>query len=210
MDDLFNTSEYFREELEAIERLPSDEGYLNALAAAAIRPHLTQVIFASHEDIFPEICARWLSSSAGSTASAVLLAFTRILPFAPYLVSVVDQQLTCRRVVEAQKDAALSFLSSLDLESSSIPDSQLQSVLLAFFRLLHFDQALFARAISPSRLQLLFNHESRVIRYLSIRLFGLYVRAATALVQDWISRYLGEGEVAGEWEGRLINYLFLE
>jgi midasin len=209
MDALFNTPECYREELEAIERLPSDEGYLNVLAAAAIRPHLTSVIFASHEDIFPEICARWVSSCAGSTASAVLLAFTRILPFAPYLVSVVDQQLTCRRV-EAQKDAALSFLSSLDLESSSIPDSQLQSVLLAFFRLLHFDQALFARAISPSRLQLLFNHENRVIRYLSIRLFGLYVRAATALVQDWISRYLGEGEVAGEWEGRLINYLFLE
>ena len=93
--------------------------------------------------------------------------------------------------------------------SSAVEIRQQKDLLLAVFRLVFFDNTTFAKLLKPARLQLLFIHEDRPIRYLAVRLLCLYVHASDAVTQTMVEKYLGHDAISGEWEGKVIDYTFL-
>lgn len=207
--------EFIDQELRRIEGITSNDEYLNALAATALRPECTAPIFTTYESLCPEICARWIYSDLPSkaTATAVLAAFARILPHARYLQVLAEHLVPgSRRLADAvvHKDPAYQYISSQGVLSlDDVCGSELQSFLLAVFRLLQFDRRTFAKLVSPLRLQSLFSHERCDVAYLAVRVFCLYVQAGDGLTQDMILKTVGDGVVMGQWEGRMINYWFL-
>ncbi len=200
---------------ETIQKLPhelleliqgeSNSQYLDALAAAALSPGLTDKLFSFYEPVFTDFCARWITSSQLSIKRlASFSAFARVLPFAPHLLAYAEE------LVLRPQDSPLNLLSSQsDGNPESLPDPELQELLLATFRLLVYENGTFAKHISMSKLQPLLRHESRPIRYLSIRVICLYMHAADAAVEDMMHRYLRADAVEGDWEGRKIDYVFL-
>ncbi|KAL4893065.1 AAA ATPase [Aspergillus ambiguus] len=197
-------------ESELLERLPNELAelirtasgtqYLNALAVGALRPTCTESFFCLYEPIFVDLAARWVVSDLHNDKIGVLSAFSRILPFAPYLRSFASQY-------AASRAGPLSALATPDeLSPLQLDDYTLRTLLLAIFRLLSYDLEAFSSAVSPIRLQTLFQHRDRSVRYLAVRCFALYMRAADAAMEGFIQRILGEDLIEGEWEGIAIDY----
>ncbi|KAI9787974.1 MAG: hypothetical protein M1835_002555 [Candelina submexicana] len=186
-------------------RKGSNPQYLDALAAAALYPDLTDKLFSFYEPVFTDFCARWITSPQLSIKHlASFSAFARVLPFAPHLLAYADE------LVLRPQDSPLRLLSSQhDSKPEILSDPELQEFLLATFRLLVFQNGIFASPISMSKLQPLLRHASRPIRYLTIRVICLYMHAADAAVQDMMQRYLGTKAIEGNWEGRKIDFAFL-
>lgn len=203
------------EELRNLLSTSSGSEYLDALAAAALRPSLTTAILTYYEPLFPDLCARWLLSqkSLGTHPTNILSAFARVLPFAPYLAIFAEKLVSSwEQEARADNEAHTSFpdlSSQYSFDPGGVHTADMLDTLLTLFRLLQFDHSTFARVVSPSMLQSLFQHDSSAIRYLSIRVFCLYLRAADALTLEVVKRYTGNGEIKGDWELRVINYRFL-
>lgn len=193
----------------------SNSKYLDALASAALRPSLTTAIFTYYEPLFPDLCARWLLSqkSLVTDPSKILSAFARVLPFAPYLAIFAERLVSgWEQQGGAENEAhtpSLHFFSQYNFDPGGMHPANLLDALLTLFRLLQFDHSAFARLVSPSVLQSLFHHDSLAIRYLAIRVFCLYLRAADALTLEMVKIYTGDGEIKGDWELKIINYRFL-
>ncbi|RAH79405.1 P-loop containing nucleoside triphosphate hydrolase protein [Aspergillus japonicus CBS 114.51] len=174
--------------------------YLNALAVGALRPGCTEGFFCLYEPIFVDLAARWLLSDSQLDQIDILSAFSRVLPFAPNLRPFASQYAIARA-------GPLSALAACDeLTLSQINDATIRSLLLAIFRLLSYDPEVFSKAVSPSQLQSLFQHRDRSVRYLSIRCFALYMRAADAALEELIKTHFADDIVEGEWEGTTIDY----
>ncbi|KAF2736187.1 midasin [Polyplosphaeria fusca] len=168
------------------------------LTAEALRPEKTDDLFLEQKELFVEISARWISSDLPPEVK--IAAFGRILPLAPYLAEHVEMLLA------AQADLPTTGRDS----SGTISDEIfLRESLLGFFRLLSFDCLGFSKFVRPRALQELFLHPSRPIRFLAVRCFCLWVHAADHATQEMMKRYLGDGEIPGEWEGKSIDYRFL-
>ena len=170
--------------------------YLNALALAALKS--TEGTFHLYEPLFVDLAARWTMADCYSEVE-VLSAFSRILPFAPYLRTFAGRYAASRTMLTSPNPPAFA----------KMDDAMLRKFLLAIFRLLSFDFGTFSRVISPLRLQSLFQHRDRAVRYLSIRCFALCMRAADAATEKIINRQLGDGVVDGEWEDITIDYRYL-
>ncbi|PYH44238.1 AAA family ATPase midasin [Aspergillus saccharolyticus JOP 1030-1] len=174
--------------------------YLNALAVGALRSGCTEGFFCLYEPIFVDLAARWLFSDSQLDQVDILSAFSRVLPFAPNLRPFASQYAIARA-------GPLSALAACDeLTLSQINDATIRSLLLAIFRLLSYDAEVFSQAVSPSQLQSLFQHRDRSVRYLSIRCFSLYMRAADAALEELIKRHFADDIIEGEWEGTTIDY----
>lgn len=173
---------------------------INALATEALKPGSTDDIFVQYKGLFTEVCARWIQSAVQTENT--IAAFGRILPFAPHLSEHVE-----RFAVHVSQSP---YFSSQDTSRNPDPANlHITEVLLGAFRLLSFDCRTFAQYVRPVAVQQLFQHHDRVVRYLAVRLFGLYVHAADHATQEMIKRSVGEGEVKGPWEGQQIDYRFL-
>lgn len=176
---------------------------LDQLSQAALRPTLTNKIFTHFEPIIVGIAARWLRLDTHDYSVQVTAALARILPLAPYLRSFAG-------IILKQRERGLPFVSdSSSSDLSKFGDGNLFTLLLALFRLLSFDLEAFSSNVFPIQLQSLFSHENGVIRYLSIRCFGLYMHAADAAMEKMIAKYHGSDPILGEWEGQNIDYRFL-
>ncbi|KAH7076116.1 hypothetical protein FB567DRAFT_535490 [Paraphoma chrysanthemicola] len=177
--------------------------HIEALASEALSPARTDQLFVEHQGLFPELCARWLYSD-GRIEDKVA-AFGRILPLAPHLAEHVERFL--------QAVPALPILgpqgSSTDTALSGAHEANISSLLLGTFRLLSYDCSSFAQHVRPIALESLFTHSSRVVRYLAIRTFCLYVHAADHATQEMLKRWLGDGDIDGPWEHYQIDYRFL-
>ncbi|KAL9584811.1 MAG: hypothetical protein Q9212_001894, partial [Teloschistes hypoglaucus] len=178
--------------------------YLDALARLALSPTHTSIIFTTHHTLSVEICSRWLSSSKfRSTSLDSLAALARILPVTPYLSPYVE------RLLHMQEDGHLARVRSGRIsEIQEIPEDCLQAILLALCRLLRFENEAFARLVSPAQLQLLLSHTHRPIRYLAVRIMCLYLHASECAMEKMLDKYLGKGEIRGQWEDRTIDYTF--
>ena len=178
--------------------------YLDALASLALDPRWTAIIFSTHEKIFVDICARWISDSRFPTqALPVAAALARILPEAPYL-SLFAEDLILRRQEGLFRIPFLNSATGLN----DLPDDSLQGLLLTFCRLLDFDNETYASAISPVQLQVLLRHPRLPVRYLAVRILCSYLHAADAAFQKMVQSYIGNIEISGEWEGQIIDYTF--
>ena len=177
---------------ELCDTIQSNGNFLEAVAAAALNSQHTDLLFAHFEAQFPDICARWSSSSF---QWSIVAAFGRVLPFAPYLAEHAETFFK-RAGLDSQKS----------LYSTSASAVEVQNCLLGVFRLLLFDNAVFGRYIRASVLQEFLAHPLRHIRYLAIRALCLYVHVADAAMETIISKRFGEEPIVGDYEGKRINY----
>ncbi|KAB8272790.1 hypothetical protein BDV30DRAFT_227173 [Aspergillus minisclerotigenes] len=181
-------------------RTSSGTQYLNALAVGALRSKCTEGFFCLYEPIFVDLAARWLASDFHNNQVDIISAFSRILPFAPFLASFASQYASSRA-------GPLSALAATDEAMLlQLDDTTLRTLLLSVFRLLSYDLETFSSTISPSCLQSLFQHSDHSIRYLAIRCFALYMHAADAATEKMVQTYIGTDVVEGEWEGIVIDY----
>ena len=180
----------------------SNVQYLNALSALALDPAHTIAIFLTHEPAFVEICSRWLALPDENCLSA-LQALARILPSAPH-VSVYAKALLRQK----RKGPLEALASRRGTALHGIPIGELHSLLLALCRLLTFNNEEFAEIVTPVQLQVLLKHDDLHIRYLAIKNLCLYLHASDAVMSSMIKSYIGEDEIAGPWEDKIIDYTF--
>ncbi|KAF7587528.1 hypothetical protein BBP40_007087 [Aspergillus hancockii] len=192
--------EYLPNEVAELIRTSSGTQYLNALAVGALRSKCTEGFFCLYEPIFVDLTARWLASDFHNNQVDIISAFSRILPFAPFLGSFASQY-AISRAGPLSALAASDEVTLLQLDNTTI-----RTLLLSIFRLLSYDLETFSSTISPSRLQYLFRHQDLSIRYLAIRCFALYMRAADAATENMTQKYIGGDVIEGEWEGIVIDY----
>ncbi|PSN73965.1 midasin [Corynespora cassiicola Philippines] len=173
---------------------------IDITAKKALEAGSTDDAFFHNEEIFVEVCARWIQS--GFQSGAKISAFGRILPLAPHLAEHVE-----RFLVSASQSQILGG------QSTEVPIPQdeelLLETLLGTFRLLSYDCRNFAGHVRPLALESLVRHSSRTVRYLAVRTLCIYVHAADHATQEMIKTYVGEGEIEGKWERKTIDYRFL-
>ncbi|KAK1139506.1 AAA ATPase midasin [Aspergillus melleus] len=187
-------------EIAELIRTASGTQYLNALAVGASRSGCTENFFCIYEPIFVDLAARWILSDSHLNQIEVISAFARILPFAPYLRPFASQYAMSRA-------GPLSTLAASDEQTlMQMDDATIRTLLLAIFRLLSYDLETFSNSVSPSRLQLLFRHRDSSVRYLAVRCFALYVRAADAATEKLIRANITGEAFEGSWEGIVIDY----
>ena len=175
--------------------------YLNTISRLALDPASTTIILSTHDPISVEICSRWISTADIDEFSAVT-ALARILPSAPHLSIYARQLLNRRRGV-------LGLLASQNVVAlTELPLDSLQDLLLTLYRLLRFDNDAFASIVSPAQLQVLLQHKNLSVRYLTLRILCLYLRASEGSFLSMIQTHIGEGEIAGRWEDRTIDFAF--
>lgn len=107
----------------ALRTSTSPEQCLEILTTVSLDPGLTDQVFAIFEPIFIDIAARWCEQKTLVDCFRAVLAFSRILPFAPYLRSFAHAALeavtSCPNVESECKDSDTSVdprvLQSTDL-----------------------------------------------------------------------------------------------
>lgn len=182
-------------------RLAGKTVTFEALATESLDSRYTDDLFIQYESLFAEVCARWISS--GQNSGAKILAFSRIIPLAPYLAEHAE------RFLKSNSQSSIFGSHGVQHDLSDPKVSDILPDLLGVFRLLSFNCLDFARYVCPSSLQSLFRHSNLSVRYLAVRSFCLYVHAADHATEHLIERHLGTGKIEGEWEGQTIDYRFL-
>ena len=190
----------------------SNNEFLNNLAVLALDPRWTAQIFSAYEPLFVDICNRWLFKCGPKVDPlTIIAALARILPFAPYLSSYAE------KLVRGHDDnGANIFFSEGPFEFSSLGEYDLATRLLTLTRLLEFDNAAFASAVLPARVQLLLSHSQPAVRYLAIKTLCLYLHAADSVFLEMVRKYIddeqtdspGKIPITGFWEGKNIDYAF--
>ncbi len=180
----------------------SNARYLETLSILALDPAHTTTIFATHEPAFVEICGRWLATSDTDSLSA-LAALARVLPSAPHA------SVYAKALLKQRRHGTLDALASRKGTAlQEVPEGQLHTLLLALCRLLMFDNEEFAETVTPVQLQVLLRHDNLIIRYLAVRVLCLYLYASDGALASMVKSYIGEDEIAGPWEDKIIDYTF--
>lgn len=204
--------------------------FLDAIAQAALLPRLTAPLFAHFEPLFADVCARWLlHSRRGSQDDAILAAFARVLPLAPYLSVLLDKYLAETAAVSngsAPSQRVLHTLSALyDLHGDTLPtspsspshstahahsDADLLRILLVLWRLVNLDASAYAQLV-PAGLQTLFSHAtSPAIRLLSIRIFCLVNSGSDFTLETLRKEHVPEdAALVADFDGTDADYTFL-
>ncbi|KAL2888066.1 hypothetical protein HOO65_040403 [Ceratocystis lukuohia] len=179
---------------------------------------LTGRLFVHFENVFPDICARWLAVAVAdpspSALNAAVCAFGRILAFAPHISVLLERALESNRNRNDSLDSPACKqprITQLALSASASADV-LSAVLLAAWRLNNFSQQTYGGLFTPSFLQSLFKHDSRPVRYLAVRVFCQLLHAADKTTETLIREHVGGAEaeaVLGDFDGEEIDYIFL-
>ena len=177
---------------------------INAFATEALKPESTDNLFIQYEGLYTEVFARWIQS--GAQTEEKIAAFGRVTPLAPHLTEHVERFLA--HVSQSSLFGSGAHTTSSNVQSTP-SDSSLIEVLLGAFRLLSFDCRTFAQFVRPVAVQQLFKHANCLVRYLSVRVFCIYVHAADHATQKTIKKHVEEGKLDGMWEGQQIDYRFL-
>jgi midasin len=208
LQDLSSLKDMPEEVLEII-RLRNSPQFLEALSLAALKPALTFKLFIIFDSIFADSCSRWISNS-GDQDTAVIEAFARILPLAPHLSTYLEKYL---RTTSFEPDTP-SILCLNNGNSQPTKDSSglyLQRVLLATFRLLHFDKAAYSRTLSGTKVQSLFQNQDRAVRYLAIRIFCQLQSASELKLEQMVDEHVGKEEaIWGDYDEEQLDYGFLD
>lgn len=184
---------------------------LDAVAQAALSPSLTEGVFVHFENVFPDICARWiLHARPGTQQIAVAAAFARLLPFAPYLSAFLS--CSARASVSTEPPSLQLLLPRIDETTSSKLDANdLLQTLVTAWRLLSFDARTFRHLASPSYLQTLFSgHDSRAVRFIAIRVFCQLLHASDFKLEALVKEYCGqEDAIIADLDGTPVDFGFL-
>ncbi|KFA48162.1 hypothetical protein S40293_06892 [Stachybotrys chartarum IBT 40293] len=183
---------------------------LDAVAEAALSPPLTEQIFVHFENVFPDICARWLLNTADQQRNSLIIsAVARILPFAPYLAVflrppadgvAIDEHPSSLRLVPKELDETLD----------QSDDGLLLQTLVAYWRLLNFNPRRFGPLISPACIQGLFKHDQRAVRYVAVRTFCQLLHASDFKLESLLNQVVGRDEaILADLDGQRVDYGFL-
>ncbi|KAI6359331.1 hypothetical protein MCOR25_007092 [Pyricularia grisea] len=203
-------------ELQNISWWETSTEILDAVAEASlINPRLTDRIFAHFEPVFPDIAARWIlrsSTADGVRIARVIYAFARILPFAPHLSVFLEDFLSGRgvRIQDVAHNPTLVANppnSPNILEQFPLPD--IEAILVSIWRLMSFDREAYSQLV-PARVETLFHHPKRSVRYLAIRIFCQLFSASDFTLETLIGQYVQGTESLEAWlDGDTVDYLFL-
>ncbi|OAA55059.1 denitrification regulatory protein nirq [Niveomyces insectorum RCEF 264] len=207
--------------------LPPSASFLDAVAQAALLPRLTGPLFAHFQPLFADICARWLlHARRGAQDDAVVAAFARVLPLAPYLTVLFDKYLLATapvgtmalsrlqtlsdRNIDTPSSAASSAASSPSFSSPQSTETAIVRILLALWRLVSLDVTAYMHLV-PTYLQtFFFRHPSHTIRYLAIRIFCLVHAAADYKLETLLRQFVGQDEsLLSDFDGVEVDYTFL-
>jgi midasin len=143
------------------------------------------------EPLLPDLVSRWLSLDQ---VARVIAGYGRIVPFLPHL-----------------SELPRIFLRHHDIKReiwNSWSEELLLEFLLGLYRLALADSQILILSFKPVDLIFGLNHESQPVRYLTIRLLGLFLHASDAVCHDMFEKYLGDGPVYGLWGDKRIDYRF--
>ncbi|KAL6692625.1 hypothetical protein J3F84DRAFT_103279 [Trichoderma pleuroticola] len=197
-------------ELLEIIKHQSSTKLFDAVSEAALIPSLTERIFVHFEDVFSDICARWiLNAGNGPRRLLIASAIARILPFAPYLSTFL--QCPGRAGEQAAQGPSLHLaLPTLDGVALGLDADALLQALLTYWRLFSFDLRTFSSLIPPEYLQSLFAHDSRAVRYLAIRIFCQLFHASDFKLESLIETHVGSANaITADFDGTSVDYGFL-
>ncbi|KAK5631868.1 hypothetical protein RRF57_007582 [Xylaria bambusicola] len=205
-------------ELLEVIRNQTTANFLDAIAAAALIPRLTSPVFVYFEHVFADICARWLlkSRNAGQE-DQIIAAFARILPFAPHLSVFLEQYISdtsAVRITEARPFTLNSLNSPNSSHTGQFSESDLLRALLAFWRLLNFNQGTYSSLVQPSQIHALFNHERVAVRYLAIKVFCCQMHASEFKEDELMKTHVNYESTPTDYlcsdlDGTHIDYAFL-
>ncbi|CUS14036.1 unnamed protein product [Tuber aestivum] len=189
--------------------------YLDTLSRIAVNPKFTSLILTCYEPIFADLAARW---KGFATVEQLAAGFARVLPVMPFLADLAEEFLLCSGLGETSPEF-LTMVERLSGESCSeeLPTAdhgeKLLGMLLSLYRLLCFKREAFLGLVNANVLFGLVRHKYLPIRYLSIRILSIYLKA-TDRAQELMFVGFGVGgttkeKVLGLWEGREVDYGFL-
>lgn len=197
-------------ELLDIIKNPGSGNLLDAVSEAALIPPLTDRIFAHFDDIFPDICTRWiLNAKNQSDRSLKAAAFARVIPFAPYLSVFLLAPAQSFDTVKQPQSIRLSLPDLTNITNHTRSDCLLQD-LITVWRLVNFEYRDFRHVISTTLLQDLFEHSDRAVRYVAIRLFCQVLDASDYKLEALIGTHVGKDDpILGDLDGRALDFGFL-
>lgn len=183
--------------------------YLDTLSRVAIQPKHISLILTCYEPIFPDLVARWRSFAS---VENVVAGFGRVLPVIPYLSEMAEEL-----VLHSPAKASPGLLSMGCRPSSRLsahevsvaPDDETLSALLSLHRLLCFKRDSFLGLVDPEKISMLLKHQNRAIRYLSIRILCIYLKASDAAQEEIFARHsvgVTDGKIMGPWEEGEVDY----
>ncbi|KAI0413696.1 hypothetical protein F5X98DRAFT_378468 [Xylaria grammica] len=189
--------------------------FLDAIAAAALIPRITSPIFIYFEHVFADICARWLLKSRNTgQEDQIIAAFARILPFAPHLSIFLEQYISETSAVHIPGAQSFTLNSLNSPHTARISESDLLRALLAFWRLLSFDQKTYAPLVQPSQIQAFFKHELAPVRYLAVKVFCCQMNASDFKQEELMKRHVNHESIPADsllsdLDGMDVDYVFL-
>ncbi|UNI14165.1 AAA ATPase midasin [Purpureocillium takamizusanense] len=190
----------------------SSTNLLDAISQAALIPRLTERVFVHFEDVFPDLCARWILNAGNDTSRHIRIssAFARILPFAPYLSNFLTSSAGEAPAVNHPPALRLQLPTLDESTSPSLSTESLLESLVTIWRLLSFDSRTFTSIVSLTYVQSLFVHESRAVRYVAIRIFCQLLHASDLKLENLVDAHVGKDEaVIAALDGRPIDFGFL-
>lgn len=199
-------------EILEIIRQQSTVKLLDGVAQAALCPPLTEHVFVHFENLFPDICSRWIIiAGLPALQTRVASSFARLLPFAPYLASFLRCAGEDSAASNERPSSVKLVLPNFDEDLlSDLNEANLLESLVTLWRLLNFDFRTYSPAASVSYMQLLFKHGSRPVRYLAIRIFCMLLHASDFKLEALIECHLGKEEaVVGLIDGAEVDLGFL-
>jgi midasin len=214
LDDGSLLSQIPPELLEVI-RNQTTANFLDAIAAAALIPRITSPIFIYFEHIFADVCARWLLRPRNEAQEdQIIAAFARILPFAPHLSGFLEQYISETSSAHPSRARPFTLLSLNAPHIGHLSEIDLLRALLAFWRLLNFDQRTYGPLVPPSQIQAFFKHELAPVRYLAVKVFCCQMNASDQkqekLMQIHVNHdYVSADTLRADVDGLQVDYVFL-
>ncbi|KAG0638072.1 hypothetical protein HOY80DRAFT_1080648, partial [Tuber brumale] len=189
--------------------------YLNTLSKIAVNSNFTSLILTCYEPIFADLAARWRGFA---TVEQLAAGFARVLPVMPFLADIAEEFL----LRSSPGGIAPEFLTTMKRLSDELRLEELSTVghgeklldmLLSLHRLLCFRREAFLGLVNVDVLFGLVGHKYLPIRYLSVRILSIYLKAADR-AQELMFFNFGVGgtaqeKVLGLWEGKEVDYGFL-
>src|ERR1700759_830520 len=169
--DLSTLNSHLPEEIVEILCNKSTIDSLRYLSRLLLDHHQTDSVFPNLEPLLPDLVSRWLSLDQ---VARVIAAFGRIVPFQPHL-SILPRIFLRRHGLDREIWTSWSEESLLEL-------------LLGLYRLALADSEILLLSLKPMDLLFGLNHDSRPVRYLAIRLLGLFLHASDAMYSNIVQK----------------------
>ncbi len=193
---------------------------LDHLAIYSLQESLSIPILASFKPLYLDLVSRWISNPNIEKEFIRIfgngLKYNQVIPGSFILTSISQVIKFSNEIFPLLKQFIkdVDFFNLIEKNIKIISNEELKDILLSFYRILksntnHNNDVNF---IKPDFLySLLLNHQSTVIRYLSIQLLSIYLKISERATSTMIENHIGrDTQILGELNGdENIDYLFL-